>query len=212
MEEHKTQNQKCQRCKVNYDIENFNQKRNGVLLKTCKRCCEKVKESRDNNRCEHNRVRYYCKDCGGGSFCEHNRQRNTCRDCGGSSICEHNKQRNICKDCGGSSICEHNKQQSKCKHCNDPISITIKKMILHSKESDKKNNRYDQVNFIDYCFIENLIDDCEDKCYYCNCKLQYVDFTNNLATIERLDNSIGHIKGNCVIACKKCNVSKISNK
>lgn len=84
-------------------------------------------------------------------------------------------------------------------------------MILHSKASDKLNNRYDQTNFIDYCFVENLIDDCKNKCFYCDCDLQYVEFLENLGTIERLDNSIGHIRGNCVIACRTCNYSRVGN-
>jgi len=44
--------------------------------------------------------------------CEHNRQRNKCKDCGGASICEHNRIRSRCKDCGGASICEHNRIRS----------------------------------------------------------------------------------------------------
>ena len=37
--------------------------------------------------------------------CEHNRQRNQCKECGGASICQHNRRRSRCKECGGSSIC-----------------------------------------------------------------------------------------------------------
>ena len=44
----------------------------------------------------------------GQSRCEHNRQKNNCKDCGGTSICQHNRQRSRCKDCGGASICQHN--------------------------------------------------------------------------------------------------------
>jgi hypothetical protein len=126
--------------------------------------------------------------------------------------CVHQRRRNICKDCCGSSICQHQKLRSDCKECNDPILITIKTMIKCSKYSDKNNSRYDQTNFIDYCFVENLIEDCEDKCYYCKYELQYQEYTENLATIERIDNSIGHIKGNCVIACKTCNISRVGDR
>lgn len=68
-------------------------------------------------RCEHNRERYECKECGGGRICEHDRQRSQCRDCGGSQICKHNKRRSRCRDCGGSSICEHQRFRSQCKDC-----------------------------------------------------------------------------------------------
>ncbi len=140
MEEQKIETQKCQRCKVNYSIDNYNSKRNGVLLKNCKRCLEKVNESRIKNKCEHKR------------------------------------QRNNCIDCGGSSICEHQRQRGDCKICNEPIQITIKNMIKSAKQSDKKYNRYDQTKFIDYCFVENMIDDSENKCHYCKCELQYQEY------------------------------------
>lgn len=104
--------------------------------------------------------------------------------------------------------CKHNKHKQKCKQCNDPIQITIKKMISGSKINDKKKNRYDEKNFIDYYFIENLITTNNNKCYYCKVELQYILYQNNLATIERLDNLIGHIKENCVVACLECNCGK----
>jgi len=111
------------------------------------------------------------------------------------------------------SICKHNIHKSQCKYCcNDPVRLTIKNMIYSSKKADKKFDRYDPVNFIDYCFVENLLDDYT-HCYYQDCKveLQIMERTDNMATIERLDNSLGHIKSNCVICCLKCNNSKKSN-
>ena len=53
-----------------------------------------------------------------GTKCEHNKQRSQCKDCGGSQICEHNKRKYECKDCGGSQICEHKRVKYKCKDCN----------------------------------------------------------------------------------------------
>lgn len=84
-------------------------------------------------------------------------------------------------------------------------------MIQGSKKKDKKYNRYDEVNFIDYVYVEGLINDCENKCYYCKCEVQYENNIENFATIERLDNSIGHIKQNCVIACRTCNFRKVGD-
>jgi hypothetical protein len=254
----------CNRCKKTKNIIDFTKGNN--ILKRCLRCRDMGKKSREKNKCEHNRRKNDCKDCGGSSICEHNRQKhyckycggssicehnrrksccklcggsqicshnrrkNECKDCGGSQICHHNRRKYICKDCGGSSICEHNKfkqhcklcggssicehnrQKHQCKICGDEMKLTINYMVHNSKIADKRSNRYDQTNFIDKCFVKNLIEDCEDKCYYCKCELQYINFTSNLATIERIDNKLGHIKGNCVIACKTCNVSKVGNK
>lgn len=67
--------------------------------------------------CEHNQYKTRCKICGGGSLCEHNRFRSRCKECFGGSICEHNKDRTQCIDCGGSSICEHNRQKAGCRDC-----------------------------------------------------------------------------------------------
>ena len=44
--------------------------------------------------------------------CEHNRERSKCKECGGASICEHQREKSQCKECGGASICEHNKRRS----------------------------------------------------------------------------------------------------
>eukprot|EP00961_Rhodomonas_salina_P068220 915927-Rhodomonas_salina.1 len=73
--------------------------------------------SGEGSICEHNNVRYECKDFGKSSICEHNRRRKECKACGGSSICEHKRLRRQCKQCGGASICEHNRQRSSCKEC-----------------------------------------------------------------------------------------------
>ena len=69
------------------------------------------------SKCEHNKQKSRCKDCGGSSICEHGKIKLFCKECGGSQICEHNKQKTTCKECGGSSICEHGKMKSYCKEC-----------------------------------------------------------------------------------------------
>jgi mannitol-specific phosphotransferase system IIBC component len=201
---------KCNRCKVKLLPSNFSVKRDGVLLKTCDKCREKAKKSKEKNKCEHGRRRNRCKDCGGTSICEHDRIRSTCKDCGGASICEHNRIRSRCKDCGGGSICEHDRKRSQCKQCSDPIKVTINNWISHSRQSDKKKDRYDANNFIDKCFLKGLVEDYQN-CYYCTTPLQYIEYNDDLATIERIDNTLGHIKSNCVIACRKCNVSRIGD-
>ena len=58
-------------------------------------------------RCEHQRRRSQCKDCGSSIICQHQWQRNSCKNFSGSSICEHQRRRRTCTDCGGSSLCEH---------------------------------------------------------------------------------------------------------
>ena len=226
--ENKTKHLKCPNCRCWRKHKKFlNDK--GRLLKTCKKCRNYMREYMRKKKCEHNKQKSLCKECGGSSICEHNRQKSRCKDCGGSSICDHNrikrqckdcggssicqhnKHKPQCKDCGGSSICEHNRQKPQCKKCNDPVRITIKHWISSSKRYDKKQNKYDIVNFIDKCFLKNLIEDITN-CVYCECKLTYEGKHElNLATIERFDNNKGHVKSNCTLACYSCN-SKRSNK
>jgi len=217
------ENVKCSKCRCYRSEASFYNEK-GRRLKTCQTCRDRDRVIRERNKCEHNRQRTHCKECegasicqhdrqknqcrecDGSSFCQHDRRRNHCKDCRGSSICQHDRRRNHCKDCDGASICEHNKTRIICKICSDPLKVTIRNMLTGAKQSDKKYNRYDVVNFVDYCFVENLLEDYT-HCYYEDCKkeLQIIERNDSLATIERINNNLGHIKSNCVICCLHCN-------
>jgi len=125
--------------------------------------------------------------------------------------CIHGRIKYTCRECGGSGICHHSKLKAHCKLCGNPIHITINYMISNSKTHDKRKNKYNESEFVDYQYLFNLIDISNDECYYCECRLQYINFTNNLATIERINNEIGHNKKNVVIACRYCNYSNIGH-
>jgi len=161
--------------------------------------------------CVHGRHKSHCRDCGGISFCVHNRQKSHCRDCGGSSFCVHNRRKSHCRDCGGSSFCVHNRRKSHCRDCGDVIKKTIDRFIKDSKNSDKKYNRLDIVNFIDRDFCKLLIEESNNKCCYCECELELIINCPNLISIERINNEIGHIKSNVKISCNHCNVSKVGS-
>ena len=145
-------------------------------------------------------------------LCEHEKYKYQCRECKGSQICPHNKRKPQCKERLGSQICPHSRRKDHCKKCSDPIKVNIEQWVYNTRNYDKMYNIYDADRFIDKCFLKGLIED-HKQCYYGDCKviLQYTEYRNDLATIERLDNSIGHIKSNCVLCCLKCNVSKKSN-
>lgn len=68
-------------------------------------------------KCEHNRQRYFCKDCKGKGICEHGHRKTYCVSCKGSQICVHNMRKYRCKECNGSGICKHNKLKSSCREC-----------------------------------------------------------------------------------------------
>lgn len=203
-------NRNCNYCKIQRPVNFFSKNRKDEYNKSCDECRSKQKANREKNKCIHNRRKSRCKECKGSSICEHNKRKTRCIICGGGSICAHNRQKQSCIECGGSQICAHNRQKSHCKDCGDPVKITIKNMITGSRHSDKKKNRYDPVKFIDYCFIEGLIEDYKN-CYWCKVELQYTEYNKTLASIERLDNKMGHNKDNCVLCCLECNHKKISN-
>jgi hypothetical protein len=125
---------KCNRCKMNMTLEKFKKKRDDSYQKICIECNIKAVKHSNKNKCEHNRRKSICKDCGGSQICEHNRQKLNCKDCGGSQICEHNRQKSTCKDCGGSSICEHNRQKSTCKDCGGSQICEHGKKKTHCKD------------------------------------------------------------------------------
>ena len=84
--------------------------------------------------------------------------------------------------------------------------------MSNTKQNDIKYNRYDADRFIDKCFLKGLIEDYATY-YYEDCRtpLQYTKHQYNLATIERINNNIGHIKSYCVLCCLSCNNKRKSN-
>ena len=83
-------------------------------------------------------------------------------------------------------------------------------LVGNSRINDIKKNRYDKANHITAKYLRQLKQDTGEKCYYCKCEL---DWTNQVhirrkdqVTLQRKDNRLGHIKGNCVYACFNCNV------
>jgi len=165
----------------------------GRILKYCICCRNNYNNFRNKNKCPHGK------------------QKSRCFDCGGVGFCKHRIRKIYCIKCDGSFYCKHNLNKYRCKSCSKAEEIKIQFWIFGSKQSDKKYNRYDADRFIDKCFLKELIKDYRN-CYYCEVELQYVDNNDTLATIERLDNSKGHIKSNCVIACRKCNLSKVGQR
>ena len=200
---------KCSNCKINYKLADY--RKEDKIFKCCIKCRNSNKKTRIKTKCIHDRQEYRCLDCNGSGICIHNKQKSHCKDCNGSSICIHDKEKYNCKDCNGFGICIHNKNKSYCKLCGDALVITIKNMVKNSKDSDIKYNRFDELNFINKLYVKNLIVHSNNKCYYCFCDLQYIKYDINLATIERINNDLGHNIGNCVIACRKCNFSRVGN-
>ena len=206
----------CNYCKHNLIITKFSiNHKTSVYYKLCDLCRIKnnIRSKLSHSlKCPHNKRKERCIECHGSEICHHSKRKHRCKDCVGISICIHKKDKYTCKECSGIGICIHGIVKSGCKKCNCPINITIRRWLGSSRYEDKLKNRFDIYNFIDINFCKSLIEEYP-VCYYadCNMEIQYIDYNDTLATIERKDNSIGHIKSNCVIACKKCNCSIFAN-
>ena len=96
----------CIDCKISFNLDNFYKGSN-----QCKKC------KSNKSKCEHDKIKRQCRDCGGSLYCEHDIRRAVCKECKGSSICEHDKIRNSCRECNGSAFCEHDKIKSICREC-----------------------------------------------------------------------------------------------
>jgi hypothetical protein len=87
--------------------------------------------------------------------------------------------------------------------------IKIKRTSYKQQDINKK--RFNNVEFIEYGDIIELLIDCELKCHYCACEIfllyTFVRETKQW-TLDRINNDIGHNKANLVVACLECNLKR----
>jgi hypothetical protein len=79
------------------------------------------------------------------------------------------------------------------------------------RSQDIEKGIYDEVEFIDFDTIKEALVACNMRCYYCTepVKILYSELRDKKQwTIDRVYNSIGHNKGNFVIACLGCNLHR----
>lgn len=168
-----------------------------------------IMSSKGPIKCLHGRRKYVCRKCNGSGFCVHDRQKSLCRDCG-KGYCPHSRQKNQCIPCKGAGVCKHNRLKNRCKECcKDPVKLVFQRMISKSKQSDKLKNRYFDLS-MDY--LKMMYDYRQhERCSYCLVPMQFIHYGPTLISIERLDNSLGHINGNCLFVCLKCNNGRKNN-
>ena len=92
------------------------------------------------------------------------------------------------------------------------MSRRLYNLVGNSRISDLKAGRYDKENHITSKFLRQLKQLCGEKCSYCECELDWSNQQHirrsKQVTLQRKNNKLGHIKGNCVYACFECNVVK----
>jgi DNA-binding protein len=166
-----------------------------AVVQKCVRCY--VMHSLDNFNVRRNNVRNKtCKRCCAVSCAQMARNK-----------CVHGKKNSKCAECGGSSLCVHQLQKYHCRTC-DPINVSARGMVNGSIYADKKKSRPISADYITIPFVLELIahfQTLEMKCHYCPTRMILDTYCEEMATIERLDNSLPHTKANCTLACMACN-------
>ena len=142
-------NRKCNYCKILLPQYKFSKNRKDLFNKSCDECRIKQKNTRDKNKCEHNKQRSRCKDCLGHSVCKDKCSRckkpykpesdnlHTCYECRYYSDCPHGiRLKKDCKECKRATvsknrpICKHNKRKDNCNIC------YIRPTCEHNKRKD----------------------------------------------------------------------------
>ena len=86
-----------------------------------------------------------------------------------------------------------------------------KKRVLESgRTTDRKKNRYSWEDALTEACLEKMYGDQDGRCHYCFVIMNTARRKIPCGlTLQRLNNSVGHNKGNCVLACHKCNVNRV---
>jgi hypothetical protein len=88
-------------------------------------------------------------------------------------------------------------------------------IVNNSRVADrgKRPTLFDAKTHVDTKFIRQLIVEQKSKCIYCHIDVRLKNINGsraNLASLERINNTLCHTKTNCVIACYPCNMSRNS--
>jgi hypothetical protein len=121
----------------------------------------------------------------------------------------HNKQieslKNI-KECKEYKECKESNAKYKSK-----IISHIKMKISSYKSQDMVKKKYNEIEFITFNDVVELLIKCNLTCCYCS-KNVYILYENvreiNQWTLDRINNDIGHDKNNLLIACLDCNLKR----
>jgi hypothetical protein len=91
------------------------------------------------------------------------------------------------------------------------ITSHIKTKISRYTHQDLLKNIFLEPEFITFNDIINLLNECNMKCHYCACETYLLyEFVREMKqwSLDRINNDIGHNKGNLVIACLECNLKR----
>ena len=121
------------------------------------------------------------------------------------------KDQGLCPECGG----QRETKLLMCKKCRDAKSATSRKhwdrmIVTNSKQHDKERGRmFQESEYITREFLKECRRKQNNLCGMCGTTMQTANRqASDGLTVQRLDNSIAHVKTNCILACYHCNVSE----
>ena len=88
---------------------------------------------------------------------------------------------------------------------------TIASKLLGYKQQDILKKRFDEAQFVDLDYVNDLLQQSTHLCYYCQEEfLIHYTFVRDMRqwSLDRKNNDLGHIKGNVVVACLACNIQR----
>lgn len=91
------------------------------------------------------------------------------------------------------------------------VEQQIRRKMQGYKAQDLEKQLWDVTQFVDYDYILELLVQCRMTCVYCrNPTMILYTYVREPKqwTLERMDNSLGHICGNVQIACLTCNLRR----
>jgi len=87
----------------------------------------------------------------------------------------------------------------------------IKHKISSYKQQDRLKKMLNEDKFVRLDEVLRLLYECKLKCYYCS-DIMYIVYEivrqNKQWSLDRIDNTQGHNKGNLVISCLECNLKR----
>ena len=93
----------------------------------------------------------------------------------------------------------------------DMVRRQIEKKLQGYKQQDVEKERFVEADFVSLEEVIGELYDSKLECHYCS-KVVYLLYEmvreNSQWTLDRLDNNIGHNRGNVVISCLGCNLKR----
>jgi hypothetical protein len=87
----------------------------------------------------------------------------------------------------------------------------IKTKICGYKQQDILKKKLDDIKFITFSEVLQLLKQCEMKCHYCSQEV-YILYERvremKQWSLDRINNDLGHNSGNVLIACLECNLKR----